>query len=85
MDMDHKIIRQLYHAALKQDADTGKVTQKTKADIEELLAELKTEAGSQEPVIHTDEVFLAAAAAEENGFVKGFLYAFQLFTECAGR
>lgn len=82
--MDHPVIRQLYHAALKQDADTGKITQKTKADVEALLEELKPEAGGREPEIHKDDVFLAASAAEENGFVKGFLYAFQLFTECAG-
>lgn len=83
--MDHPIIRQIYHTALKADADTDKISCETKSSIEALLEELKSEADSQEPEIHKDDVFLAASAAEENGFVKGFLYAFQLFNECAGK
>lgn len=29
-----------------------------------------------------DMILLAASAAEENGFVEGFKYAFHLFAEC---
>ncbi len=83
--MDYPIIRQLYHDALKQDADTGKISMETKEDIKALLEGLKSETGGQEHMIHTDEILLAASAAEENGFVKGFLYAFRLLTECTGR
>lgn len=77
------MIRQLYHAALKQDADSGGVSSKTTADINALLQELKSESDGQEYMIHTDDILLAASAAEENGFVKGFLYAFQLLKECS--
>lgn len=83
--MDHSIIRQLHQAALKQDADTGKVSSKTKADIEAILEDIGPKADNQKLEVHTDDIFLAAAAAEENGFVRGFLYAFQLFNECTGK
>lgn len=82
-DMDNQIIRQLYHNALRMEANTDKISRKTKSDIEALLKEIGEDDGSENYEKHRDEMFLAAAAAEENGFVNGFIYAFRLFTECA--
>ena len=81
--MKKHMIRQFYQDALKQEAESGKISRETKAALEELLKEMEAE-DTGEIGRHRDELFLAACAAEENGFVKGFIYAFHLFTECVG-
>lgn len=79
--MDNPMIRQLYHIALKEESKSEKISRKTKYEIEELLQEAENGTSSR---CHRDELLLAAAAAEENGFIMGFIYAFKLFSECAG-
>lgn len=49
---------------------------------EEILNMLEKGGGKKGSQEYEDMVFLIAAMAEENGFVKGFRYAFYLFAEC---
>jgi len=80
--MEKQIIRQLYHNALKEEAGgTEKVSKETKAAIDAIL-EVSRNDPDQGFEKHRDELFLAASAAEENGFAKGFAYAFRLLCEC---
>ena len=79
--MENSLIRQLHHSALKEKSNDEKISRKTKYEIEELLQEAE---GGASPECRRDELLLAAAAAEENGFIMGFIYAFRLFSECAG-
>ncbi len=79
--MEKQIIRQLYHNALKEEAGTEKVSRETKAAIDAILEVAKNDP-DQGYEKHRDELLLAASAAEENGFVKGFSYAFRLLCEC---
>ncbi len=79
--MEKRIIRQLYHNALKEEAGTEKVSRETKAAIDAILEVAKNDP-DQGYEKHRDELLLAASAAEENGFVKGFSYAFRLLCEC---
>ena len=79
--MNNQLIRQLHQISLKEESTNDKISRKTKAEIEELLQDAE---GGASPECRRDELFLAAAAAEENGFVMGFVYAFKLFSECAG-
>lgn len=81
--MDNNIIRKLYRDMLKEGTDTDKISGETKKEIEALLLDITDGKESQEYEKYRDEFLLAASAAEENGFVKGFKYAFRLFTECA--
>lgn len=80
--MDNKIIRKLYHDMLKEESN-NKISGETKKEIEALLLDITDGRESQEYEKYRDEFLLAASAAEENGFVRGFKYAFRLFTECA--
>ncbi len=80
--MEKRIIRQLYHNALKEEVDsTEKVSKETKAAVDAILEVAKNDP-DQGYEKHRDELLLAASAAEENGFVKGFSYAFRLLCEC---
>lgn len=79
--MDNPIIRQFYQNSIREESANDKISHKTKAEIEKLLQESE---GRASPECRRDELFLAAAAAEENGFLMGFIYAFRLFSECTG-
>lgn len=82
--MERQIIRQFYQTVLKEAAETDKISRETRTELEALLKETDGETDPGKADQHRDELFLAASAAEENGFVKGFQYAFRLFMECAG-
>ena len=69
--MHDQIIRQLYHCILHDDGETEKISNGTK------------ELDCQDNEKFRDNFYLAASAAEENGFVKGFISAFRLFSECS--
>lgn len=77
--MHDKTIRQLYHCILHDDGKTEKISSGTKEAVDQILKELDCQDNEK---LH-DAFFLAASAAEENGFVKGFKMAFQLFAECS--
>lgn len=49
---------------------------------EEILNMLENEEKNKSRQEYEEMAFLIAAKAEENGFVKGFRYAFYLFAEC---
>ena len=77
-----KIIEKLYRNLLLEEGCTDKISKKTKEEIQNLLKDKKETMEEQEYECYLDEIFLAASAAEENGFVNGFKYAFRLFSEC---
>lgn len=61
-------------------ADAG--SRRIKEEILILLKEEEASLGRQEYERYRDKAFLVASAAEENGFERGFKYAFRLFVEC---
>lgn len=77
-----KIISKLYKDSLLEEEYTDKISKKTQEEIQDLLEDKKGILGEQEYERYKDEIFLAACAAEENGFVNGSKYAFRLFSEC---
>lgn len=78
--MEKSIIRHLYHHTLKEGTDIGKPSPETRAAVEALLKNVDPD--TPEYGQQLDELLLAASAAEENGFVRGFICAYQLFSEC---
>lgn len=67
-----QIIRKFYRDMLKDKGCGDKISRKTLDEV--------TELGGYGG--YSDMLLLAASAAEENGFVEGFKYAFHLFAEC---
>ena len=78
--MDERI-RSLYNKMMREKRRTEKISRKTQEEIDVSLEEWKKEKNQRKEEF-VDRIFLAACAAEENGFVMGFKYAFQLFAEC---
>lgn len=78
--MENSIIRHLYHYALKEGTNMGKPSSETRAAVEALLKNVDPD--TPEYGQQLDGLLLAASAAEENGFVKGFICAYKLFSEC---
>lgn len=79
--MHDQIIRKLYHCILCDNGETEKISSGTKEAVDQILNELDC----QDNVKLHDGIYLAASAAEENGFVNGFISAFRLLKECTGR
>ena len=81
IDMEQQI-RNLYAKTIH----SGRTTEKIDRDMqEEILTLLKGEEKKLGDVNYEklrDTAFLIASAAEENGVVQGFRYAFRLFWEC---
>ena len=77
-----EIIRKLHRDSLLEKGCKDKISQKTQDAICSLLKDKKGQMDGQEYGCYQEEIFLAASAAEENGFVDGFRYAFRLFSEC---
>lgn len=82
--MDNQMLRKLYRDMLKEENNADKISRETKQAVEALLLDTGGGEERQGHEEYRDGFFLAASAAEENGFVKGFKYAFRLFSECAG-
>jgi len=76
--MDERI-RGLYIKMVQEECHAERISKKTQEEINCFLEGQKEEQ-SQEAFL--DKILLAACAAEENGFVMGFRYAFRLFWEC---
>ncbi|MBC5746006.1 hypothetical protein FMM74_021270 [Lachnospiraceae bacterium MD308] len=78
------MIRSLYLNLIQDMEVTDDISERLKKEILEILEddEKETETGSQEYGQCRDKVFRIASAAEENGFVRGFRYAFHLIMEC---
>lgn len=86
--MDHEIrykdeiIRRSYRDSLSEKGCKDRISWKTQEEIGLMLKDKEGQMGENEYACYRDDVFLAASAAEENGFVDGFKYAFFLFSEC---
>lgn len=66
---------------VQEECHTQKISKRTQEEINGLWKEWKQkDSRGQEEFL--DRVWLTACAAEENGFVMGFKYAFRLFAEC---
>lgn len=78
-----EMIRRLHRDLLSERGCKDKMSKKTREEVCALLKDNKDQkTDGQDHGYHQEEVFLAASAAEENGFVDGFKYAFRLFSEC---
>lgn len=81
MAMD-EMIRRLHRDMLSERGCAHRMSRKTREEVCALLKDSKAQMDGQDHGYHPEEVFLVASAAEENGFVDGFKYAFRLFSEC---
>lgn len=77
-----KMIRELYGSMLQETGSVDRISRETKEEIMNLLSGEEKEMGKEEYAKYRDFALYIACAAEENGFVKGFKYAFRLFAEC---
>lgn len=77
-----EVIRRLYRDSLSEKGCKDKMGWKTQEEIGLILEEKQGQMGEDEYVCYRDDILLAVSAAEENGFVDGFKYAFRLFSEC---
>jgi hypothetical protein len=75
-------IRELYLAVRREVKSDVAVSEEFKDEIMEMLREVVDGKDGREFERIRDVAFMAARAGEENGFVKGFKYAFHLFAEC---
>ncbi len=75
------MIRELYSRIVCKDCNGDKISQEIKDEIAVLLKNRKGKMDNQEYGQYQDELSFIASAAEESGFVKGFQFAFRLFTE----
>lgn len=80
-----EIIRRLYRDSFSEKGCKDKISWKTQEEIELILEDKQRQMGEEEYACYRDDIFLAVSAAEENGFVDGFKYAFRLFSECIHR
>ena len=80
-----QMIRKLYVNMKREEAEEGIVNKEFQKEILQMLKdgiEGKDESAFEKI---RDVAFMIGAAGEENGFVKGFKYAYQLFAECIRR
>lgn len=80
INMD-KMIREIYNNMLTETGNRGKLSREMEEEILNLLERVKGDLSQQEYGEYMDNAFFIACAAEEDGFVKGFKYAFRLFAE----
>lgn len=67
---------------LREQEAADKISRGTEEEIRNLLSREGKETRQEEDDRCRDFAFYIASAAEENGFVQGFRYAFRLFVEC---
>lgn len=77
-----KMIRELYRNMLREQEGADRISRETEEEIRNLLRGEEKEMGQEEYDKCRDFACYIASAAEENGFVMGFKYAFRLFAEC---
>lgn len=77
-----QMIRNLYTKTIQDKNTTEKIGMDVQEEILNLLKDEEKQLENENYEKLRDTVFLIASAAEENGFVKGFRYAFRLFGEC---
>ena len=76
------MIRELYKNTTKEFSKTEKINPEIKAELEETLDKMKKHLDEESFEQCKDGIYLSVLAAEEDGFVEGFKYAFRLFSEC---
>lgn len=77
-----QMIRKLYLYMRKEENQENTISEKFQEEIIEMLkAEIEHKNETEIERIR-DVAFMIGAAGEENGFVKGFKYAYHLFLEC---
>ena len=76
------MIRELYKNMGKESSRTEKISPEIKAELEETLDKMKKHLDEESFEQCKDGIHLSVLAAEEDGFVEGFKYAFRLFSEC---
>lgn len=81
IDME-QMIRDLYAKTIHSGNTTEKIDRNMQEEILNILKDEERQLGDVNHEKLRDTTFLIASAAEENGFVKGFRYAFRLFLEC---
>ena len=79
---NNKIIKTLYNTIIQERTEEDEITRDMKDEILDLLKEEDCRLSQQEYGQYRDKVFQAAFIAEESGFVRGFKFAFRLFSEC---
>ena len=73
-----KTIRDIYQKLMRDMIGEDEISREMKEEILSILNEKEEESECEQC---KDQVFRAASAAEEAGFVRGFKYAFRLFLE----
>lgn len=77
-----QMIRKLYLYMRREENQEDTISKEFQEEIIEMLkAEIEQKNESETERIR-DVAFMIGAAGEENGFVKGFKYAYRLFLEC---
>lgn len=77
-----QMIRKLYLYMRREENQEDTISKKFQEEIIEMLkAEIEQKNETEIQRIR-DVAFMIGAAGEENGFVKGFKYAYHLFLEC---
>ena len=76
------MIRELYKNLGKETSEKEKLNPEIKAELEETLDKMKKHLDEESYEQCRDGIYLSVLAAEEDGFVEGFKYAFRLFSEC---
>lgn len=80
-----QMIRRLYLSVRREENGNDTISKELQKEILEILEEeIDKKEGSEFERIR-DAAFLIGSAGGENGFVKGFKYAYHLFMECASR
>lgn len=74
-------IRELYSTEV-QNAEKDDIDLWEQEMILSALTELKDKLSEQEYEIIRDKAFLFASIGQEAGFIRGFIYAFRLVTDC---
>lgn len=77
-----KMIRNLYLNMRKKENSKDIISKEFQKEIVEMLIDEMEEIKGAEFEKICDVAFMIGGAGEENGFVKGFKYAYQLFSEC---
>lgn len=77
-----KMIRNIYAKMVQESCNTEKIDKDMQEEILDLLKDEEKRLDAESYNQLRDNTFLIASIAEENGFVKGFRYAFWLFMEC---
>lgn len=76
------LIRNLYMNIIEQTDGMDEIQLEMKEELLELIEEDQKQMDDEEFRKYRDKVFRIAALGEEQGFVRGFRFAFQLFIEC---